>query len=329
MFRILIEDVLSFETSKWSVIASVRSFDLRHGREFKRLFHGRPPLTELSDPSLRTVAHIVVPPWTPDAFAELLANAPSLSKAIDAGGKRMRELASVPFNTRLIAELITHGLEEPAFDEVRSQVQLLRLHWDNRVAKLGTAAERCLQATVTEMIRSKRLYIRKLSVNCSDSAFDELLRENVLIATDDQFVAFRHHILFDFSASRVFLPADHPAAIAKLLEAERGVGFLLAPSVGFFLQGLWNTPNDIRHRDFWIAITTICGEPACDPVARSVAARAASELPQRRGEALGLLEPLSAEANKRNRGVRTLRHVTGAFRRPPRKRTEHTTRRVV
>ena len=48
------------------------------------------------------------------SFAELLTNAPSLSKAIDAGGKRMRELASVPFNTRLIAELITHGLEEPA-----------------------------------------------------------------------------------------------------------------------------------------------------------------------------------------------------------------------
>ena len=68
MFRNLIEDVLSFETSKWSVIASVRSFDLHHGTEFKRLFHGRPPLTELSDPSLRTVAHIVVPSWTPDEF---------------------------------------------------------------------------------------------------------------------------------------------------------------------------------------------------------------------------------------------------------------------
>ena len=148
LFRTLIGDVLSFKTKRWSVIASVRTFDLRQGIEFKRLFSGKPPMEALSDPSLPTVAHIVVSPWTPGEFAELLRSAPELSKAIEPGGIRMRELASVPFNTRMIADLVTDGLESADFGEVRSQVQLLRLHWDNRVGKHGTAAERCLQATV-------------------------------------------------------------------------------------------------------------------------------------------------------------------------------------
>ena len=313
LFRTLIDDVLSFETKKWSVIASVRTFDLRQGVEFKRLFPGRPPMEARSDPSFPTVAHIVVSPWTPDEFAELLRSAPELSKAINTGGKRMRELASVPFNTRLIADLVTDGLESADFGEVRSQVQLLRLHWDNRVGKHGTAAERCLQATVKEMIESKRLRARKLNVACPDVALDDLLRENVLFGSHDQFVAFRHHILFDYAASRVFLQPDDPTGTAKLLESERGVGFLLAPAVGFLLHELWHTPDDMRLQDFWRAVATICGDTACDPVARSVAARTASELPSHSGDALGLLEGLSAQAEAKDRAVRTLRHVTGAF----------------
>ena len=313
LFRTLIGDVLSFKTERWSVIASVRTFDLRQGIEFKRLFPGNPPMEALSDPSLPTVAHIVVSPWTPGEFAELLRSAPELSKAIKTGGIRMRELASVPFNTRMIADLVTDGLESADFGEVRSQVQLLRLHWDSRVGKHGTAAERCLQATVKEMIESRRLRARKLNVACPDVALDDLLRENVLIGSDDQFVAFRHHILFDYAASRVFLQADDPTATAKLLENVRGVGFLLAPAVRFLLHELWHGPDDMRHHDFWRTVATICGDTACDPVARSVAARTASELPSHRGDALGLLERLSAQAEAKDRAVRTLRHVTGAF----------------
>ena len=313
LFRTLIGDVLSFKTKRWSVIASVRTFDLRQGIEFKRLFSGKPPMEALSDPSLPTVAHIVVSPWTPSEFAELLTSAPELSKAIETGGIRMRELASVPFNTRMIADLVTDGLESADFGEVRSQVQLLRLHWDSRVGKHGTAAERCLQATVKEMIESKRLRARKLNVACPDVALDDLLRENVLIGSHDQFVAFRHHILFDYAASRVFLQADDPTATAKLLENVRGVGFLLAPAVRFLLHELWHAPDDIRHHNFWRTVATICGDTACDPVSRSLAARTASELPSHRADALGLLERMSAQAKAKDRAVRTLHHVTGAF----------------
>ena len=312
-FRNLIDDVLSFGTNRWAVIASVRTFDLRQGREFRRLFRGIPPTKGLADPSLPSVAHILVRPWTPEEFTELVRSVPALAEAVDTGSDRIRELALVPFNTRLIADLITDGLGAIDFGDIRSQVQLLRLHWDSRIAKYGIAAERCLQATVSEMVRSKRLRARKLSVDCSASALDDLLRENVLVGVDDQSIAFRHHILFDYFASRVFLRSDDPAGTARLLGSESGVGFLLAPSVAFLLQALWDSSNDIAHRDFWTAVATICGEQACDPVARSVAARVASELPRRQGDTLALLDGPSVQADDRHRRLKTLRHVTGAL----------------
>ena len=310
-FRTLIEDVLSFETRTWSVIASIRTFDLRQGVQFKRLFPGSPPVQRFSDPSFANVAHILVPAWTPEEFAELLRNAPALSEAINTGGQRMRELACVPFNTRLIAELIAGGATD--FGEVRSQVQLLRLYWENRVGKYGTAAERCLQATVAQMVESRRLRARKLDVQCPDAALDALLEENVLFVGHDQFVAFRHHILFDYAASRVFLRADDANGTANVLESDRGAGFLLAPAVGFLLHELWHSVDDMGRQAFWRAVTRICGDTACDPVARSVAARTASELPSARGDALDLLEELSAQAEAKDRAVRALRHVTGAL----------------
>ena len=72
-------------------------------------------------------------------------------------------------------------------------------------------------------------------------------------------------------------------------------------------------PTTMRHHDFWRTVATICGDTACDPVSRSLAARTASELPSHRGDALGLLERMSARAKAKDRAVRTLRHVTGAF----------------
>ncbi|MDQ5987912.1 MAG: hypothetical protein CSYNP_03660 [Syntrophus sp. SKADARSKE-3] len=155
VFRALIADVLSFETRKWHVIASIRSFDLRLGEQFRRLFKGVPPNEELADPAFSNVAHIRIPPWTNTEFGELQRNAPPLAQAIDAGGQRLSELALVPFNTRLLADLISGGLEPIAFGEIQSQVQLLRLYWCKRVEKHGTGAELCVQAAVKQMIDSR------------------------------------------------------------------------------------------------------------------------------------------------------------------------------
>ena len=312
VFRALMEDVLSFETRQWHVIASIRTFDLRLGEQFRRLFRGGPPNEEFADAAFPGVAHIHVPPWTSAEFSQLLQDAPILARAIDAGGERLRELALVPFNTRLLADLISGGLVPPAFGEIQSQVQLLSLYWNHRVEKHGTGAELCIEAAVTQMIGSRSLRARKLDAARPDAlAVDALLRENVLVQ-QEQFVTFRHHVLFDYAASRVYLRVEDLVQTANLLTHDKGYGLMLAPALGFALQRLW---NDVEggHRCFWSIIRRLTGDPACDPIARSVAARTAAELPCVSGDAVALLAGLLAQDEPKTLLATALSHVVGAL----------------
>lgn len=313
VFRTLIADVLSFENRQWHIIASIRTLDLRLGEQFRQLFKGRPPSDEFADPAFPGVAHIHVPPWTPAEFQQLFQRAPTLALAINTGGERLRELALVPFNTRLLADLISGGLASTAFGEIQSQVQLLALYWNHRVEKHGTGAELCIEAAVTQMIGTRSLRARKLDVARPDAAaFDALLRENVLVPVrQDQFVRFRHHLLFDYAASRVCLPADGPCQSASLLTEDKGLGMMLAPALGFALQHLWNEA-DSGHRAFWRIIIRLAGEPRCDPITRSVAARTAAELPRVAGDAIGLLTE-QIKQDDSNRLATVLNHVFGAL----------------
>jgi hypothetical protein len=314
VFRTLMADVLLFETRQWHVIASIRTFDLRLGEQFRHLFSGRPPDKEFADAAFPSVVHIHVPPWTPAELGKLLQDAPMLATAIDAGGERLRELAMVPFNTRLLADLISGGLAPTAFGQIQSQVQLLGLYWNHRVEMHGIGAELCVEAAVKQMIESRSLRARKLDAARPNAlAFDALLHENVFVSLkQEQFVAFRHHILFDYAASRVYLRTDKLEHTAILLANGNGLGLMLAPALGFALQQLWNDAEG-GHRRFWDAITRFSGDPACDPVARSVAARTASELPLVPGDAIGLLAGLPMRGETKKRSTTALSHAVGAL----------------
>lgn len=259
VFRTLIADVLSFKARRWHVIASIRTFDLRLGEQFRHLFHGRPPNEAFADPAFSTVVHIHVPSWTPAELDQLLLCAPTLATAIGAGGAGLRELALVPFNTRLLADLISGGLTPSAFGEVQSQVQLLALYWNKRIEKHGTGAELCLQAAVAQMVGSRSLRARKLDAARPDSAaFDDLMRENVFVPLKpDQLISFRHHILFDYAVSRVYLNADDVPGTADLLKGGNGLGLMLAPALAFALQQLWDYVG-AGHRPFLECGGKIC-----------------------------------------------------------------------
>ena len=206
VFRNLIKDVLEIG-GRWRVIASIRTFDLRLGEQFRQLFRGAPPDGVFVDLTFPDVRHIQIPPWTKEELTQLLQRAPQIHTAIKKGGKPLYDLALVPFNTRLLADLISGGIPPEDFGEIGSQVGLLQLYWRHRVERHGTAAELCLRRSVSEMVDGRALRANKLNAAGSDpTAFDTLLRENVLVSLPgDRQVAFRHHILFDYAASRVYL----------------------------------------------------------------------------------------------------------------------------
>jgi hypothetical protein len=110
VFRALIAEVLDIPGQRWRVIASIRSFDLRMGERFKELFPGKPPDAVYADSSFPAVRHISIPQWTEDELQQVEQQIPPIKTAFEHGGPRLRALAAVPFNTRLLADLLSSGV---------------------------------------------------------------------------------------------------------------------------------------------------------------------------------------------------------------------------
>jgi hypothetical protein len=182
VFRSLIKEVMALPGNRWRVIASIRSFDLKLGEQFRDLFSGSPPDGAFKDNAFPDVRHINVPVWSDAEFNQLVSQAPTLATAISQGGRKLRDLAGVPFNTRLLADLLSTGLSASAFGEVKSQVELLAMYWGRRVTPLGNAADLCLRAALELMVTTHTLQADRLGVaRAAPAALDKLFKANVLV----------------------------------------------------------------------------------------------------------------------------------------------------
>ncbi|MGE0713878.1 MAG: hypothetical protein AB7P02_00425 [Alphaproteobacteria bacterium] len=307
-FKRLIEAVIELG-GRWTVVASIRTFDLRLGQNFRALFKGIPPDRTLQGEGFPNVRHVQISAWSKDEFDELLARTPRLATVLRHTSDKLRELAMVPFNTRLLAELVATGAVSQDFSAIDSQIALLDLYWDWRVQRHGVAAEVCLRGVVEEMVANRALRAPRLKVAAANpDILDALTREGVLVMTNgERSVQFRHHLLFDYVASRVFLDAEGIVAGAATFSKAKGLGLILAPAIGFLLRTLWS--EDADHDRFWTAISNLLGAADCDPVIRSVAARMAAELPLTAGDIGAFARAINAGAPA---STNALPHVAGA-----------------
>lgn len=308
VFRALIERVLELK-GRWNVVASIRNFDLRMGQQFRTLFKGAPPDQQLAEPAFVGVRHIQVPPWSDGEFDQLLQQSPALATCLAQAPRRLRELAMVPFNTRLLSELISGGAVSD-LEDVSSQADLLRLYWDHRVGGHGLPARIGLSRVVQLMVQSRSLRAPLIQAAGDDPAMiDTLCKEGVLVVVDgERWVQFRHHLLFDYAAARLaFEPSDIVSGAFRFRKAD-ALGLMLSPALGFVLREIWETETD--HARFWIALGALINDEDGDPVIRSSAGRLGAEFPTSAGDCLWLADlALSGDAN----APKTLSHVSGAL----------------
>jgi hypothetical protein len=284
------------------------------GQKFAELFAGRPPDTNYAHKAFGAVKHVHIPTWEADELEEVLARAEPIANAVRAGGRRLFDLARTPFNTRLLADLLSGGLRPDAFSTVSTQSQLLALYWAHRVLKHGLPAEVCLGQVVEKMVENRSLQAERLSAAATNAAaLENLLSESVLvIVSGERYIAFRHHILFDFAASRVYLDVLNAQRLESVLSADRSLGLMLGPALTFALNELWSNSNE--HRDeFWRAILVCVGRSDIDPVIRSIAARVACELPASPEDAKGLLVPFRGTAKEGAQAKTALAHIVGSL----------------
>lgn len=308
-FRLLIERVLALK-GRWQVVASIRAFDLRMGKRFRELFPGQPLDENYRNRDFPTVQHVLVPPWSQAEFNLVLTQAPELGQALEDAPAKLRQLAEVPFNTRLIIELLQSGVVANTLCNLANQAQLLHRYWESRITDLGSAAEACLSFVVHRMIEARTLRVLATDVaGHSPEALDTLCIHAVLIRVEnDRYVQFRHHLLFDYAASRLLLDMDGIVSGRTKFPKSDAKGLILAPALGFLLQELW--VPETGHDRYWTAVKQIVGDSQGDPILRSVASRLSAELPETRTDALALAQDIDSDKAP---AIAVLRHVATAL----------------
>ncbi|RBH49173.1 hypothetical protein C3F00_035765, partial [Pseudomonas sp. MWU13-2860] len=167
-----------------------------------------------------------------------------------------------------------------AFRELANQAGLLRMYWEHRVTPLGSRADACLHLVVKEMVGGRSLRVQThIIAAATPDALDALLLRGVLAKVENErFIQFRHHILFDYAASRLVMDVDGLVSGKVQYLKAQAIGLMLAPAMGFLLQELWGTQPD--HERYWTAVERILANPEGDPILRSVAGRLSAELPE-------------------------------------------------
>jgi MoxR-like ATPase len=303
-------------TGRWRIVASVRKFDLRYNQTLQRLFRGFPPTAVYTDAEFAAIRHVNVPVLSDAEVAQINAQSAALDALVSAANASLKELLRLPFNLRLLAELVDAGLSAADLQPVRTQVELLDRYWRERIIRgdgQGDARELVLRRVTSEMVARRALRVARIAAMGNDAAssgsLDDLLSTHVLAewttrsgAAQREFLTFPHHLLFDYAVARMYVPPE-PGDLVNLLTAQPDLLIAIRPSVEIHLQRLW-------HRDqtaFWDLTFRALASPLNEVgklLAPSVAALHAADI----GQTQPLIDCLNDHA-KCPTGIAGLQHV--------------------
>jgi len=270
--------------ARWSVVASIRSFDLRNGRRFREIMVGTPPNQNFSEKGLDNVRHFHVPRLSPCELEAVSAASDRLGALESMAPLKLRELLRNIFNLSLAAELLDAGIEAQSIRTVATQSELIRRYENIRLP--SQVLQRAAKAAVTLMVQRRQLAVRATDIE--NDAVDEVRKAGVLVAAGER-VAFAHHVLFDHIAGRFYLAWDDTAVLQGQLSNDPSIGLLLGPALHFALEQIWQEDKTGRPTT-WRFLADLSAAPAPDPVVVSIALRTAAESVEIPADVDGLCE---------------------------------------
>ncbi len=314
----------SVDASRWNVVASIRRFDLRYNNKLRDLFpHDAAAIVpeRYVSAEFPTVRHLVVPDLGDEELSQLAELAPSLGEFLDAAPADLRDLARVPFNLRLLAELVGEDIELSELEPITTQVQLLDKYWEWRVIGTdgqGDARRAVVGRMVGDMAANRRLQVNRRDVVDGDApALRRLLSEHVLAeqgsgegAVEDEIISFSHHVLFDYAVERSLLRGTADLVAGAIL-ADPDLLVFARPSFDLHFHHLWEA--DPTRRRFWDAAVDLASVEDIPGIGRVIAPVAGAELIGELADFGPLLEQLDSSDEGRRRGAEeTLRHLIGS-----------------
>ncbi len=281
------------QEKRWNISASVRKWDLRNSPSLRDAFrykHHVSPSGFDSDPEFGDVNHLSVPVFSMKELDHVCAQSNPLQGLRNAASATMLELLRVPFNLRLAADMLDHGMVPAEFLPLRDQVGLLQAYWDRRVTPQpgGDNRERVLNGCLSDMVQTRRLRTARTTATETGEtkALGELLSRNVLTewqssptgAPNRQLLAFSHNVLFDFGAEDLYLKHE-PDDFVKQFQEHPDLALLLRPSLHMRFQRLWMKDRTA----FWELTFRLCAMETLPALLKScplvvVAENAATDL---------------------------------------------------
>ncbi len=321
-FRQLLNEVKN--QSGWTVIASVREFDLKHSRELRELFPGSGVKGYAND-DFAGAAHFHVPRLSEAQLNELASKRPEIQPFIEAARKSAKSGAihRSPFHLRLAAELLRAGVTSARLADWHSPAVLMRKFWQIRVTEgAGTGdRETALKAVSRQMVNTRRMLVslKQLSLSASERGqVDELrsrgilqspaIRQGTQVGGDE--VRFTHHLLHDYAIARSLIP-ETPVPFCDFAISEPLLPVFYRQSFMFALEELWDAPDD--REGFWQVALKLEGVPELHGVARILAPILAARRVESLADLQSLLSAVGAAGDTDAAAQKALQHLASGL----------------
>ncbi|MEH2039221.1 hypothetical protein [Nostoc sp.] len=200
------------------------------------------------------IRHVNVSKLTEEELNQVKAQSEVLAEFIGNAEEKLQELLTIPFNLRLIADLLGMNISVESLTPIQTQIELLDRFWKVRVISedaYGDAREALLRKAVEKMVATRTLRVDRSEV-ISNTAISgdasrfltQILSSNILAEwtrsqntkVERSILTFSHHVLFDYAVSRLFL-GGLPQTTVERLEADLDLVIAIRPSLVFHLTG--------------------------------------------------------------------------------------------
>ncbi len=309
---------------RWHIIASIRQFDLRHNTKLQSLFRGHPHPTFHSDEfSLHNTSHFNIRKLEPQELDQIPAQSAELGELVRRADDKLLDLLRIPFNLKLMAELIGSGVSVDDLTPIRTQIQLLERYWQERIVQpldKRDAKELILSRAVGKMVESRSLRTDRSNVvtqTADGPVLTDILSANVLAEwsphisrrVNDKFLTFAHHVLFDYAVARLLLRKEFPELIA-LLEQDTELVIAIRPSLVMHFE--YELMHDLNR--FWRLVFQVIRSPHLPEISKLIGPSVAVESLSKIEDFSPLIEALKSQnADERESAQKTFRHISGAL----------------
>lgn len=238
----LIKIALKYEVK---VIASIRKFDLQLSPDLERM---------IGLSSNQQMINIEIGDLDDNELQQVLTNFETINSLIRQS-PQLKSLIRNLFNLRLLCEIAEEDGFETQFSNF-TQIELFERYWESKIRNQSHRhnINVFLSKIIEDMVDKESLRVRLPQIPIEPEVIICLKSLGILrippaekgrLVRNEQ-VEFRHHLLFDFIAEKLFIEPKFDCFVSELNNIDNW-SFFLRPSLILFFRKLWKT----ARTDFW------------------------------------------------------------------------------